>query len=173
MGQRLRSRNLNDLAYQVALIRPGVGVQGNSVSQFVDRYRYGIPWEYDHYLEKRALERTCGIIVWQEQVVQLISDISGISQAESDEMRRGFARSNNESLIRSYWNRFRKGAIGNGISEDIAHKIFSKINGQYMFPESHSHAFAVSAYQSAWLKTHYPLEFYICLLYTSPSPRDS
>ena len=168
MGQRLLSRNLNDLAYQVALIRPGVGVQGNSVSQFVDRYRYGTPWQYDHYLEKRALERTCGIIVWQEQVVQLISDISGISQAESDEMRRGFARSNNENLIRGYWDRFKKGAIENGISEEISYKIFSKINGQYMFPESHSHAFAVSAYQSAWLKTHYPLEFYVSLINNQP-----
>ena len=168
MGQRLLSRNLNDLAYQVALIRPGVGVQGNSVSQFVDRYRYGTPWQYDHYLEKRALERTCGIIVWQEQVVQLISDISGISQAESDEMRRGFARSNNESLIKGYWDRFKKGAVDNGIPEEISHKIFSKINGQYMFPESHSHAFAISAYQSAWLKTHYPLEFYVSLINNQP-----
>ena len=168
MGQRLLSRSLNDLAYQVALIRPGVGVQGNSVSQFIERYRHGIPWQYDHHLEQRALERTCGIIVWQEQVVQLISDISGISQAESDEMRRGFAKTNNEGLIKVYWQKFVKGAIKNGISKEIAHKIFSKLNGQYMFPESHSHAFAVSAYQSAWLKTHYPLEFYVSLMNNQP-----
>ena len=77
MAQRLRSRCLLDLAYQVALIRPGVGVQGNAVSQFVERYRHGASWEYDHPLEKRALERGCGIIVWQEQVVQLIMDVAG------------------------------------------------------------------------------------------------
>ena len=76
MGQRLRSRSLLDLAYQVALIRPGVGVQGSAVSQFVDRYRHGAEWEYDHPLEARALERGCGIIVWQEQVVQLIKDVA-------------------------------------------------------------------------------------------------
>ena len=78
MGQRLRPRNLLDLAYQVALIRPGVGVQGSAVSKFVDRYRHGAQWDYDHPLERRALERGCGIIVWQEQVVQLISDVSGM-----------------------------------------------------------------------------------------------
>ena len=79
MGQRLRPRNLLDLAYQVALIRPGVGVQGSAVSKFVDRYRHGVAWDYDHPLERRALERGCGIIVWQEQVVQLISDVSGMT----------------------------------------------------------------------------------------------
>ena len=77
MGQRLQPRNLLDLAYQVALIRPGVGVQGSAVSKFVDRYRHGVEWDYDHPLERRALERGCGIIVWQEQVVQLISDVAG------------------------------------------------------------------------------------------------
>ncbi len=55
MAQRLRSRSLLDLAYQVALIRPGVGVQGSAVSRFVERYRHGASWEYDHPLEERAL----------------------------------------------------------------------------------------------------------------------
>ena len=63
MAQRLKSRNLLDLAYQVALIRPGVGVQGSAVSQFVERYRHGVEWEYDHPLERRALERGYGVIV--------------------------------------------------------------------------------------------------------------
>ena len=81
MAQRLKSRNLQDLAYQVALIRPGVGVQGSAVSQFVERYRHGAGWEYDHPLEKRALGRGYGIIVWQEQVVQLIEDVAGMTAA--------------------------------------------------------------------------------------------
>ena len=79
MGQRLRSRNLLDLTYKVALIRPCVGVQGSAVSQFAERYRHGAAWEYDHPLEERALERGCGIIVWQEQVVQLIRDVAGMT----------------------------------------------------------------------------------------------
>ena len=100
MAQRLRSRNLLDLAYQVALIRPGVGVQGSSVSQFVERYRHGASWDYDHPLEKRALERGYGIIVWQEQVVQLLTDVGGVTASEADEIRRAFGRPNNATLDR-------------------------------------------------------------------------
>ena len=109
MGQRLRPRNLLDLAYQVALIRPGVGVQGSAVSKFVDRYRHGAEWDYDHPLERRALERGCGIIVWQEQVVQLISDVSGMSTSEADEIRRAFARPNSDHLIAMHRRRFLEG----------------------------------------------------------------
>ena len=168
MGQRLNSRNLLDLAYQVALIRPGVGVQGSAVSQFVDRYRHGVEWDYDHPLERRALERGYGIIVWQEQVVQLIADVAGMTAAEADQIRRAFARPNSDHLIAMHWERFAEGAGRNGVPEETARKIFAKINGHYMFPESHSHAFAVTAYQSAWLKRHHPLEFFVALMNNQP-----
>ena len=168
MAQRLRSRNLLDLAYQVALIRPGVGVQGSAVSQFVERYRHGAEWDYDHPLERRALERGCGIIVWQEQVVQLIEDVAGMSAAEADEVRRAFSRPNSELLVAMHRERFLDGARRNGVPEEIAGRIFSKINGHYMFPESHSHAFAITAYQAAWLKRHHPLEFFVALMNNQP-----
>ena len=168
MGQRLRPRNLLDLAYQVALIRPGVGVQGSAVSKFVDRYRHGVEWDYDHPLERRALERGCGIIVWQEQVVQLISDVSGMSTSEADEIRRAFARPNSDHLITMHRRRFLEGALANGVPADVAERIFDKVNGHYMFPESHSHAFAVTAYQAAWLKCHHPLEFFVALMNSQP-----
>ncbi len=168
MAQRLRSRNLLDLAYQVALIRPGVGVQGSAVSQFVERYRHGAEWDYDHPLERRALERGYGVIVWQEQVVQLIEDVAGMTAAEADEVRRAFARPNNKHLIAMHWQRFLEGARRNGVPEETADKIFSKINGHYMFPESHSHAFAVTAYQAAWLKRYHPLEFFVALMNNQP-----
>ena len=168
MAQRLKSRNLLDLAYQVALIRPGVGVQGSAVSQFVERYRHGAEWEYDHPLERRALERGYGIIVWQEQVVQLIEDVAGMTAAEADEVRRAFARPNSEHLIAMHWRRFLEGARRNGVAKETASKIFGKINGHYMFPESHSHAFAVTAYQAAWLKRYHPLEFFVALINNQP-----
>ena len=168
MGQRLRPRNLLDLAYQVALIRPGVGVQGSAVSKFVDRYRHGAEWDYDHPLERRALERGCGIIVWQEQVVQLISDVAGMSTSEADAIRRAFARPNSDHLIAIHRLRFLEGALANGVPQEIAEKIFDKVNGQYMFPESHSHAFGVTAYQAAWLKCHHPLEFFVSLMNSQP-----
>ena len=168
MAQRLKSRNLLDLAYQVALIRPGVGVQGSAVSQFVERYRHGAEWEYDHPLERRALERGYGIIVWQEQVVQLIKDVAGMTAAEADEVRRAFARPNSDHLVAMHWQRFLGGALKRGVSEEAARKIFDKINGHYMFPESHSHAFAVTAYQAAWLKRYHPLEFFVALMNNQP-----
>ena len=168
MGQRLRSRKLLDLAYQVALIRPGVGVQGSAVSQFVERYRHGAEWDYDHPLEERALERGYGIIVWQEQVVQLIMDVANMTAAQADEVRRAFARPNSQRLIAGHWQRFLEGARQQGVTEEVARKIFAKINGHYMFPESHSHAFAITAYQAAWLKRYYPLEFFVTLINHQP-----
>ena len=168
MGQRLQPNNLLDLAYQVALIRPGIGVQGSAVSKFVDRYRHGAQWDYDHPLERRALERGYGIIVWQEQVVQLISDVAGMSTSEADEIRRAFVRTNSDHLVAMHRLRFLEGALANGVPKDIAEKIFDKVNGHYMFPESHSHAFAVTAYQAAWLKCHHPLEFFVALMNSQP-----
>ena len=168
IAQRLRSRNLRDLAYQVALIRPGVGMQGSAVSQFIDRYRHGVEWDYDHPLEERALKRGWGIIVWQEQVVQLVMDVGGMSATEADEVRRAFARPNNEHLIATHWQRFLAGAQANGVSEEAAKKIFGKVNGHYMFPESHSHAFCITAYQAAWLKRYHPTEFFVSLINNQP-----
>ena len=69
------------------------------MSQFVERYRRGAPWDYDHPLERRALERGYGIIVWQEQVVQLIMDVAGMTAAQADEVRRAFTRPNADRLI--------------------------------------------------------------------------
>ncbi len=168
IAQRIRSRNLLDLAYQVALVRPGVGVQGSAVSQFIERHRHGVEWTYDHPLEERALARGYGVIVWQEQVVQLIMDVAGMTAAEADELRRAFARPQGEHLIDLHWRRFLEGARRNGVPEETARTIFGKINGHYMFPESHSHAFAITAYQAAWLKRYHPLEFFVALVNNQP-----
>ena len=168
IARRLRARTLQDLAYQVALIRPGVGVQGGAVSQFIARHRDGAAWTTDHPLEARALARTSGVIVWQEQVVQLIMDVAGMSAAEADTLRRAFARPQSEQFIALQRQRFLAGARQRGVPEDVAGTIFAKITGHYMFPESHSHAFAVTAYQAAWLKRYYPLEFFVALVNQQP-----
>jgi len=168
MAQWLRSRNLLDLAYQIALIRPGVGTQGSAVNQFVERYRHGVSWKYEHPLERRALERGYGVIVWQEQVVQLIMDVAGMTASKADELRRAFARANNEHLLATLRERFLAGAEANAVPPDVAERIFAKINGHYMFPESHSHVFAIAAYQAAWLKRHHPLEFFVALANNQP-----
>ena len=168
IAQRLLSRNLLDLAYQVALIRPGVGVQGSAVSKFIERHRHGAEWSYDHPLEERALARGYGVIIWQEQVVQLVMDVAGMTAAEADELRRAFARPQGEHLVAMQRQRFLAGARSRGVSEEAAETIFAKINGHYMFPESHSHAFAITAYQAAWLKRYHPLEFFVALVNNQP-----
>ncbi len=108
------------------------------------------------------------MIVWQEQVVQLIIDVAGMTASKADELRRAFARANNEHLLATLRERFLAGAEANAVPPDVAERIFAKINGHYMFPESHSHVFAIAAYQAAWLKRHHPLEFFVALANNQP-----
>ena len=164
---RLRPSNLKEMAYEVAAVRPGVGVN-NGVSQFIERYANGADWDYDHPLEERALERTLGIILYQDQVNELAAHVAGFNPKEADDLRRAFGRKNNEGLIREYWEKFKRGAAKNGVSERDASKIFGKFSGQYMFPESHAYAFGITAYQMAWLKYYHPLEFSIAIFNQQP-----
>ena len=164
---RLRPESLQEMAYEVAAVRPGVGVN-NGVSQFIRRYRYGAREEYVHERERPALERTLGVILYQDQVNELAMHVAGFRPKRADDLRRAFGRKNNEGLLKRYWEEFRDGAAANGVPEDAARRIFAKFSGQYMFPESHAYAFGVTAYQMAWLKYHYPLEFYVAIFNQQP-----
>ncbi|MCH8108186.1 MAG: DNA polymerase III subunit alpha [Chloroflexi bacterium] len=164
---RIKPVNLTDMAYEVGAVRPGVGVN-DGVSQFIRRRTQGVPWDYDHPLERRALERTLGIILFQDQVNYVAMDVAGFSAMEADQLRRAFIRRNNEDLIAFYWEKFRQGAIGLGVPEDVARKIFKKFNGHYMFPESHAFAFGATAYHMAWLKYYHPLEFFVAIFNQQP-----
>ena len=164
---RLKPRNLREMAYEVAAVRPGVGIN-RGVTEFIARYRHGADWDYDHPLERAALERTRGVILYQDQVNELAVSVAGFSYAEADNLRRAFGRSNNARLLSMYMNKFIDGAAGRGVSEDAARAIFGKFSGQYMFPEAHAVAFGVTAYQMAWVKLHHPLEFYVALFDQQP-----
>ena len=104
--------------------------------------------------------------------MQLIMDVAGMTAAQADEVRRAFARPHSGHLVAMHRGRFLEGARSRGVSKEIAEKMFAKINGHYMFPESHSHshshAFAVTAYQAAWLKRYHPLEFFVTLMNNQP-----
>ena len=163
---RMKPRNLYDLALEVAAVRPGVGAN-DGVSEFIRR-RNGSEWNYDHPLERRALEKSLGIILFQDQVVTLGVDVGGMTASEADQMRRAFQRRNNEALLKRYWERFRDGADERGVSEKIAEKIFLKFNPHYMFPEGHALAFGVTAYHMAWLRRRYPTEFYTAIFNAQP-----
>lgn len=164
--RRIKPINLTDMAYEVACVRPGVGVN-DGVSQFIRR-RNGEYWEYHHDLEKDALEKTLGVILFQDQVNKLAMDVGGLSEVQADELRRAFGWKRSESIINSYKNIFILGAKQKGVDSKTALRIFEKFNGQYMFPESHAFAFGVTAYHMAWLKYYYPLEFFVALFNQQP-----
>ena len=164
---RIKPKNLTDMAYEVGAVRPGVGAN-DGVTQFIQRRAFNAAWDYDHPLERRALERTLGIILFQDQVNQLAMDVAGFSAVEADQLRRAFIRKHNEGLITFYWEKFRQGADEMGVPLEAAERIFKKFNGHYMFPESHAFAFGVTAYHMAWLKYYYPLEFFVAIFNQQP-----
>ena len=164
---RLRPQNLQEMAYEVAAVRPGVGIN-EGVTQFIERYRHGIEWEYDHPMERAALERTLGIILFQDQVNELAVSVAGFSYKEGDNLRRAFSRKNNTGMLAMYFRKFIDGAAERGIPESAARAVFRKFSGQYMFPESHAYAFGITAYQMSWIKYWYPLEFYVAIFNQQP-----
>jgi error-prone DNA polymerase len=164
---RLKPRNLLDMAHEVAAVRPGVGVNGG-VQEYLARRSGKNPLAYDHPLEKRALERTLGVVLFQDQVNQLAIDVAGFSPSEADRLRRAFGRKHNTELIEQYRQKFFTGAKSRGVEAEAAGTIFKKFNGLYMFPESHAFAFGVTAYQASWLKLYYPLEFFVGIFNQQP-----
>jgi error-prone DNA polymerase len=166
---RIKPNNLTDMAYEVAAVRPGVGAN-DGVTQFILR-RNGAAWDYDHPLEERALGRSLGVILFQDQVNQVAMDVAGFSPAEADQLRRAFtsfSRRKNLDNLQRFSQKFRQGARQKGVPEEIADRIFKKFNGHYMFPEAHAFAFGVTAYHMAWLKYHYPLEFFVGIFNQQP-----
>ena len=164
---RIKPLNLTDMAHEVAAVRPGVGAN-DGVRAYIARRRGQEPSEFTHELERRALGRTYGVILFQDQVNQVAHDVGGLSHADADRLRRAFTKRNNAGLIEQWWRRFRQGALSKGVEEETAKRIFAKFNGHYMFPEAHAFAFGVTAYQMAWLKLYYPLEFYLGLFNQQP-----
>jgi error-prone DNA polymerase len=183
---RIRPRNLTEMAYEVAAVRPGVGVN-DGVGMFVRRHVAERAaekalaegrrptkrlWGYDHPLEAKALERTLGIILFQDQVNQLAMDVAGMSPVEADRLRRAFRRTftsrGTQEQIAGFRQTFVLGAAERGVPRDTALVIFEKFNGQYMFPEAHAFAFGITAYHMSWLKHYYPLEFYVGLYNQQP-----
>ena len=163
---RMKPKDIYDLALEVAAVRPGVGAN-DGVAEFLRR-REGMAWDYDHPLERHALARSLGVIMFQDQVVQLGMDVGGFTAAEADRMRRAFGRRNGAALVESYRQRFMAGAVERGVPEGVAETIFGKFNPHYMFPEGHALAFAFTAYQMGWLRRYHPLEFFVALFNEQP-----
>ena len=125
------------------------------------------PIKFIHDLERRALERTRGVILFQDQINQVAHDVGGISHSEADRLRRAFTKRNNGPIIQAGGN----GPAterGPGRRPQNGPPHLRAFNGHYMFPESHAFAFGVTAYQISWLKCYYPLEFYLGLFNQQP-----
>jgi error-prone DNA polymerase len=178
MVRRTRPRNLEDLAVEVALVRPGP-IVGGAVNPYVrrrearraalaDNRSYDPP--VDHPLLKEALAETLGVIVFQDQVLQVCQSLAGFSAGQAEALRRAMSRRRSLELMEGFWEQFRDGAAARGVSESTAQKVFQQVTAfsQFGFPKSHASAFGLLAYQSTWLRHYHPVEYYAALFNNQP-----
>jgi error-prone DNA polymerase len=159
---------------QVALVRPGP-IQGKAVHPYIENRRrlredpaYVVPVEHESL--RVPLEDTLGVVVFQDQVLDVSMAAAGFSVGEAEGLRRAMSRKRSEEAIEALRPRFVEGALRQGVTEELAHRVYDKLVGfsGFGFPKSHSAAFALLAYQSAWLRHHYPAEFLCALLNAQP-----
>ena len=169
-----RPENLADLTVQVALVRPGP-IVGDAVNPYIRhrRARRDDPFfepPYDHPLLQPVLHDTLGVVVFQDQVLEVAIALAGFTTGEAEGLRRAMSRKRSREALESHWLRFCEGAARNGVSEETARTVFDKVVAfsAFGFPKSHSAAFAILAYQSAWLHRAYPAEFLCSLLNSQP-----
>ena len=154
---QLQPTSMEDLIALNALYRPGPMA---NAPEFIARKHGKSPITYIHPDLKIILEETYGIIVYQEQVMQICSKIGGFTLSEADNMRRAMGKKK-KNIMASYKIQFIDGAQKKNVSKSIAVEIFELLEkfAEYGFVKSHSTAYAIIAYQTAWLKHYYPVEF--------------
>jgi DNA polymerase-3 subunit alpha len=157
--QDLRPDCFEDLIAVLALFRPGP-LRSGMVKDFVNRRHNRTAVKYIHPDLESILEPTRGIIVYQEQVMRLAVEMAGYTMAEADVLRGVVAKSKAEEM-KEQRDKFVKGAMKKGYSKRLAESVFELVQnfGYYGFNKSHSTAYAVISFQTAYLKTHYPKEF--------------
>jgi len=166
---RMKPQRFEDLIVEVALIRPGP-IQGDMVRPYLKRRQGLEPVTYLHPPLEPILAETLGVVVFQEQVIRIAMAIAGFSAGEADMLRRAMSRSRSQEAMDDLQERFVQGALERGMAPDLAQAIFEKLRGfaSYGFCKSHAAAFARTAYESCYLKAHYPAEFYCALLNNQP-----
>ncbi|ADB33024.1 DNA polymerase III, alpha subunit [Kribbella flavida DSM 17836] len=166
---RLRPRRFYDLACEIALIRPGP-IQGGAVHPFVRRMTGQEPITYPHPLLEPVLERTKGVPLFQEQLMQMAMAIGGIDGDEADLLRRAMGSKRGIEKISSLKTKLYAGMATNGLTGDVADDIYARIEAfaNFGFAESHSISFALLVYASTWFRLHYPAAFLAALLRAQP-----
>lgn len=166
---RLGADNIEDIVASVALIRPGP-IKGNMVEPFIKR-RHGL--EDVVYLEPRLepiLKKTYGVILFQEQVIEIASVIANFSPGEADRLRRVMTHQRSGEEMEKLGHLFIEKAAETGASRETALRIFESIKGyaSYGFCEAHARAFGTTAYKTAYLVQHYPAQFFAGILNNQP-----
>ena len=166
---RLRPRCFYDLVVEVALIRPGP-IQGGSVHPYIRRRNGEEPVTYLHPLLENSLEKTLGIPLFQEQLMQIAIDVAGFTPAEADELRQAMGSKRSRERMGRLRERLFSGMASRGLVGDVAERVWEKMVAfaDYGFPESHSVSFAHLVYASSWIKLHYPAAFCAALLNAQP-----
>jgi error-prone DNA polymerase len=166
---RLRPERFYDLVIEVALIRPGP-IQGGSVHPYLRRRHGDEKAELPHPSMHRALSKTLGVPLFQEQMMQIAIDCAGFSATEADKLRQAMSSKRAPERIEEIRARLLTGMAARGISSQVAEDIYTKILAfsSYGFPESHAISFAYLVYASAWLKCYYPAAFTAALLRNQP-----
>ncbi len=169
MLPRLRPRCYYDLVVEVALVRPGP-IQGDMVHPYLKRRQGRERIEKISPAVDKVLERTYGVPIFQEQVMQLAIVAAGFTPGEADELRRAMAAWRRKGNLQRYQDKLRTGMAANGLPAEFAERITLQIQGfgEYGFPESHAASFALLVYASAWLKRHHPAIFLCGLLNSQP-----
>src|SRR6266516_3135599 len=171
---RTRPENIDDLTVQVALVRPGP-IQGKAVHPYIDhRQRLREDPSFvppvDHPLLAECLRSTLGVVVFQDQVLEVAIALAGFSVGEAEGLRRAMSRKRSHDALEAYRERFVAGALRKGVDAETADNVYDKLVGfsGFGFPKSHAAAFGLLAYQSAWLRHHYAAEFLCALLNAQP-----
>ncbi|MGA1042497.1 MAG: error-prone DNA polymerase [Burkholderiaceae bacterium] len=169
MLPRLQPKCFYDLVIEVAIVRPGP-IQGGMVHPYLRRRQGLEPVDYPSPSVKQALERTLGVPIFQEQVMQLAILAAGFTAGEADQLRRAMAAWRHRGSLGPFQEKLVDGMLSRGYSRDFAERVFAQIQGfgEYGFPESHAASFALLVYVSCWLKCHHPDAFLAALLKAQP-----
>jgi len=168
-GARIQARTMQDLIKQISLVRPGP-IQGGLMHPFIRRHKGLETVRYEHPLLEEILHDTYGVIVFQEQVLEVAHRFAGWSLDEADSFRRLMSRFRDATEMESMRDSFVESAIANGVSRSIANKVFDQVSKfvGYGFCRSHAASFALTVYHSAYLKAHYPAAFFAALMQHRP-----
>jgi len=171
---RTKPETIDDLTIQVALVRPGP-IQGKAVHPYIEHRRLlredpSFVFPVPHESLREPLTSTLGVVVFQDQVLDVAIALAGFTIGQAEGLRRAMSRKRSHEALEAYRAQFVAGAVGKGVEAGVADAVFDTLVGfsGFGFPKAHAAAFGLLAYQSAWLRHHYPAEFLCGLLNEQP-----